>query len=363
MENIVVHSDNRPSNFVIFGLVFEDRQIFKETVKCVLGDELNDKTYAVSEKEDKMGSPIYNRIRFDVYAEDDKIYGLDMQNGYVGEMIRNRLVYYSCRAIGGQDVKNFEYDKLKNSVVTFIFEKHSYKSKRFMTNAYMAYDNDGKMEKYSDLINVVEVNLGRYKKTDKVELNILCEFLRIQNNGHLEQFHKNHGSSEFGKMLYDKYMKVAFDKERIERVGNMQLYQAKTQVKYLSENDIKFLWEEWNEERSGEIIKEMLIYGDSIEKISKITHMPEEKIREIKKILKNSVKSNDIIEFIENKIKANGTQVIVSGEIHTEMELNNRMPTVCSAMRKLTNKYKHEYVDDHTPSGQTSTLAIKYFYE
>jgi len=274
-------NDNRPSNYVIFGLVFEDRQIFKETVKCILGDELNDKTYAVSEKEDKMGSPVYNRIRFDVYAEDDKIYSLDMQNGYVGEMIRNRLVYYSCRAIGRQDVKNFEYDKLKNCVVTFIFEKHSYKSKRFMTNIYMAYEDNGKMEKYSDLLNVVEVNLGRYEKTDNIELNILCEFLRIQKNDHLDQFNKNHSGNEFGKMLYDKYMKVAFDKERIERVSNMQLYQAKTQVKYLSENDVKFIWEQSREE----IIKEMLIYGDTIEKISKIMHMPEEKIREIEEEL------------------------------------------------------------------------------
>ena len=161
MENIIMTNDNRPSNFVVFGLIFEDKQIFKETVKCILGDELDEKTYAVSEKEDKMSNPIYNRIRFDVYAEDDKIYSLDMQNGYVGEMIRNRLVYYSCRAIGGQDVKNFEYGKLKNCVVTFIFEKHSYKSKRFITNVYMAYEDGGEMVKYSDLLNVVEVNHPR----------------------------------------------------------------------------------------------------------------------------------------------------------------------------------------------------------
>lgn len=48
MENITVTNENRPSNYVVFGLIFEDRQIFKETVKCILGDELNDETYAVS---------------------------------------------------------------------------------------------------------------------------------------------------------------------------------------------------------------------------------------------------------------------------------------------------------------------------
>jgi len=293
MEKIIVTNDNRPSNFVVFGLVFEDRQIFKETIRCVLGDELNDKTYAVSEKEDKMGAPIYNRIRFDVYAEDAKIYSLDMQNGYVGEMIRNRLVYYSCRAIGGQNVKDFEYDKLKNCVVTFIFEKHSYKSKRFMTNVYMAYDDDGKMAKYSDLLNIVEVNLGRYKRTaDNIELNILCEFLRIQNSEHLEEFYTNHGEREFGKMLYDKYMKIAFDKERIERVANMQLSKLKSQAKYLSENEIKFFWEEGKEEGVKEGVKKGEKKGE--QKAEKKAHA--EKVNMVKNLIRIGLTNSQISE-------------------------------------------------------------------
>ena len=72
------------------------------------------------------------------------------------------------------------------------------------------------------------------------------------------------------------------------------------------------------------------------------------------------MKTQDIYNYIESKIKNSGTQIIVSGEIHAELKLANRMPMVCSAMRNLTKMYKHEYLDDHTPSGQTSTLAIKY---
>ena len=284
MDDTIITNDNRPSNFVVFGLIFEDRSIFKETVRCILGDELNDRTYAVAEKEDKMSGAIYNRIRFDIYAEDDKIYSLDMQNGYTSEMIRDRLVYYGCRAVGGQDVKNSEYNKVKNCVVTFIFEKYSYKSKRFITNAYVAYDDDGKIAKYSDLLQIVELNLGRYKPTDNnAELNILCEFLRIQKSEHLQTFYTNHGESEFGKMLYDKYMKVAFDKERIERVANMQLYQAKTQVKYLSENDVNYIWEQSREERDEEMAREMLIDGEPMEKIIKYSKLTEERIHELKK--------------------------------------------------------------------------------
>ena len=80
MEKIKITNQNRPSNDVVFGLVFEDALIFKMTIKCVLGEEIDDKSYVVSQKENSIGSSIYNKIRFDVYAEGDKIYTVDMQN-------------------------------------------------------------------------------------------------------------------------------------------------------------------------------------------------------------------------------------------------------------------------------------------
>lgn len=271
-------NDNRPSNYVVFGLIFEDRQIFKETVKCILGDELNDGAYIVSEKENRMGGALYNKIRFDVYAESDKIYSLDMQNGYTSDMIRNRLVYYACRAVGSQEVKNSEYDKLKTCVVTFIFEKNSHNSKQFLTNYYMAADIDGKTIKYSDLLNVVELNLGYYTETDNTDLNILCEFLRIQDSKNLKKFYEKHTNSEFGRILYDKYMKVSLDKDRIERVKYMNLYQAKSQVKYLSENDVEFLWKQRGEEMATNMLKKNKY---TIEEISESTEITIERVKEL----------------------------------------------------------------------------------
>ena len=71
--------------------------------------------------------------------------------------------------------------------------------------------------------------------------------------------------------------------------------------------------------------------------------------------------TKEIKAYIEEKIRSNGSVIVTSGDIHNELKLNNRMPMVCSAMRGLAKEYKHEYVDDHTPSGQTSTLSIKFF--
>jgi|GEM_PF-1394511 len=286
MEDIIVTNENRPSNYIVFGLIFEDKQIFKETVRCVLGDEINDETYVVSEKENRMGSALYNKIRFDVYGESDKIYSFDMQTGYTSEMIQNRLVYYACRAVGGQEVKKFEYGKLKMCVVTFIFEKNSYNSKQFLTRYYMASEIDGKIVKYSDLLNVVELNLGYYAGTDNENLNILCEFLRIQSSEQLRDFAERRNGNEFGKMLYSKYMKVISNKDTIERVANMQLYQEKLQLKYLTENDVKFIGEEYENLRAEKIAENLLIKNKlSIEEIAETTGLNLERVTKLKEEL------------------------------------------------------------------------------
>ena len=232
MEEIKITSKNQPSNDIVFGLVFEDMQIFKTTIKCILGEEIDETSYVVSQKENSMGSSIYNKIRFDVYAEGDRIYTVDMQRGYPQELIRKRLVYYACRAVGGQRVRKGRYDELKTCVISFIFETSSYGSKQFMTEYYIASDAGGKIRKYSDLLTIIELNLKYYESTDDENLNILCEFLKIKNNKGLDKFVENHGGSEFGSILYERYIKVILDKDLMEKVSKMELYQEKMQLRY-----------------------------------------------------------------------------------------------------------------------------------
>ena len=85
------------------------------------------------------------------------------------------------------------------------------------------------------------------------------------------------------EILYDKYVKVAIDKKKIERVANMDLYQLKSKVKYLSEEDVDFLWEEFKEERGEDIAENMLKKNKySVEEISEITELTIEKITALK---------------------------------------------------------------------------------
>ena len=72
----------------------------------------------------------------------------------------------------------------------------------------------------------------------------------------------------------------------------------------------------------------------------------------------------DIRNYIKEKLnnaKENGLSYydIVSGDIHREMNLDNKMPSVCSVMYQL--KGEKDEVLHTTPSGKSSTIKIRYY--
>ena len=142
----------------------------------------------------------------------------------------------------------------------------------------MASEIDGKIVKYSDLLNVVELNLGYYEGTDDANLNILCEFLKMQDNEQLKEFYEKYGSSEFGEMLYGKYMKVIMDKDRMERVANMQLYQEKFQLRYHTIDEADALWKKSSEKIAISLLKKNKL---SIEEIAEATELSIERVKNL----------------------------------------------------------------------------------
>ena len=56
--------------------------------------------------------------------------------------------------------------------------------------------------------------------------------------------------------------------------------------------------------------------------------------------------------------KENDNIVLRSGDIHKELGLTSRMPTVCAAMRKAMSD--GDAILHQTPSGNSSTLLINY---
>lgn len=79
-----------------------------------------------------------------------------------------------------------------------------------------------------------------------------------------------------------------------------------------------------------------------------------------------SANKDEIKVYIQNEMaqaKKNGkTEItLVSGEIHNELGYKHRHPAVCSVMYKCMSD--NDVVMHTTPSGNSSTIAIKYFLD
>jgi len=90
------------------------------------------------------------------------------------------------------------------------------------------------------------------------------------------------------------------------------------------------------------------------------------KSKSIVKVDKNTgkVSTQDIRNYIKAKLETareNRSSYcdVISGEIHREMNLDNKMPSVCGAMYKLVSE-KDEILHT-TPSGKSSTIKIRYY--
>lgn len=66
------------------------------------------------------------------------------------------------------------------------------------------------------------------------------------------------------------------------------------------------------------------------------------------------------IQEVKAKAKESGKTsiILVSGDIHKELELKNTMPSVCNAMKQCMEA--GDVVLHTTPSGNSSTIKIEY---
>lgn len=90
----------------------------------------------------------------------------------------------------------------------------------------------------------------------------------------------------------------------------------------------------------------------------------EEKTEIIKQTSKKTAGVNDVVQYLSDKFeqakKNNKEEITIrSGEIHSELGLKDRMPTVCNAMYKLQTP--RDEVVEKPNKGYGARLVIKYF--
>ncbi len=199
-------NDFPPRNDVVFSIMFGDMTLFSVLLKCVTGHELKTKEI-ISQACVLPDNVEHNYIRFDTFAKDENgtIYSIDLQNTYSETLIKNRTIYYACRAVAGQTVNKGNYDQLNKVVISFIM---TCKKNALPTEVIRLYNQNHEI--YSDLFTLYNVYTPAVNQSEKAnrELKIFSEFFSVKNEEQMGNFIDRYAEDLLGKRLIVLYSQV-----------------------------------------------------------------------------------------------------------------------------------------------------------
>ncbi len=198
-----------PRNDLIFAIMFSGRDtgkvLFAELLKSVTGHTLNTEE-VLSQANYPPENIDHNYIRFDTYAKDSNgtIYSIDLQNTYAEQLIKNRTIYYACRAIAGQTVNKGAYHQLNEVVVSFIMTKKDNAEPVEIIHLY-----NQNHEIYSQLLTLYNVYVPSVNADEKgnieQNLKIFSEFFSADSQESLEKFYEKYSQSILANQLLSLY--------------------------------------------------------------------------------------------------------------------------------------------------------------
>ncbi|MDR0943723.1 MAG: Rpn family recombination-promoting nuclease/putative transposase [Ruminococcus sp.] len=233
-------TDFIPCHDVVFSLMFEDSELFKELVKSVTGKdiELIDEPFSQVSKRERV---TLSSIRFDLFAKTTQgVFSIDMQRR-VDDNLVNRIIFYACRMISSQDVSRMQYSSVLPANVSFIMsEKESSENKNAVRYVKTAYTDTG--EPFSDLLNIALVYVPTVLKTTPPDsaIHIFSEFFSIKEINDAENFENKYKNNDLGVKLMERYNTVVFNEEALKAFAKEPYFTDK-----------------YTEERNKEIIREL----------------------------------------------------------------------------------------------------------
>ncbi len=210
--------DFPPRNDVVFSIMFGDMYLFSSLLKAVTGHTLHAKEI-ISQASVTPDNVEHNYIRFDTFAKDENgtVYSIDLQNTYSETLIKNRTIYYACRALSSQTVEKGCYEKLNKVVVSFIMTS----KKNNLPVEVITLQNQNH-ENYSDLLTLHNVYTKTVNGSESKELNrelkTFSEFFSVSTAEQMQEFYDCYGDTELGEVLIRIYGKAILR----EDLGNIQ---------------------------------------------------------------------------------------------------------------------------------------------
>jgi predicted transposase/invertase (TIGR01784 family) len=272
-----VHPTFIPCHDVVFSMMFEDSYLFCALIKAVTGRdiELQDAPFSQISKREKA---TLSAVRFDLFAHTAQgTFSIDMQRTF-NENLINRIIYYACRLISTQSVKEMRYSDLQPVSVSFIMsEKPSdcATAVRYITTAYKDTH-----EQFSDLLNIALVYVPTVIETsDKYsELRIFSEFFCITNDNDMKEFEDSYKITDLGVKLMQTYSNTLYNQKAMEAFAQEPYYTVKD-AEWLAQGIFESYMKR-TEENEKKTLKK-LIGKVSPEDLAEAFDMPVDKIRKL----------------------------------------------------------------------------------
>jgi predicted transposase/invertase (TIGR01784 family) len=262
-----------PCHDVVFSMMFEDSDLFKQLVKAVTGKEVEliDTPFSQISKRETV---TLSSVRFDLFAKTEHgMFSVDMQRSYGTDLI-NRIVFYACRLISTQNVVDMKYSELQPINVSFIMAEKPSDSKEPIRYIKTVYTDTG--EPFSDLLNVALVYVPSILKTadSDSDIRIFAEFFSIKNNDDAEKFEIKYQNSTLGDKLMREYSKISFNEDALRVFANDPYYTDKDYERITLER------ERAAKERDRERVK-ILADRIPVEELATLFNMPITEVRRL----------------------------------------------------------------------------------
>ena len=287
---IPFREDYPPRNDIVFSIMFGDYTLFASLVKAVTGHTLKAKEI-ISQANVRPDNVEHNYIRFDTFARDENgtVYSIDMQNTYSEMLIKNRTIYYACRALSGQTVEKGKYDKLNKVVISFIMTsvKHS-------EPIEIIHLCNQKNEIYSDLLtlyNVYTPSITDEEPDIPSDIRIFSDFFSVRTYEDMKVFCENYSGTEAGKRLIILY-RSALGQTDFNNIKEREYFNMKITEQDINEAKIEAMAEgraegiakgraEGIAKGEARILKKLQALGNSIKQLSEMFDMPESEVESL----------------------------------------------------------------------------------
>ena len=280
-----------PKSDVVFTVMFLNKELCEKTLQLILGENI-ELVDIVAESKNDLHKAALNSIYFDIKtkAVDGRVVTLDLQRKYIKDRVRNRTVYYACREISSQEVRQGKYENLKNVIVTFLLTEASLK--HTSDDSCIVLKNNITNELYTNILTIHEVNIKHISSENAEELQILRHFFEIENQSDFDKFSAEYGGTGYGKLLLSSYVKTISEGSLLDSLEKEDKYMIRlTDEERLQEREEGRLEgrqegrlegrQEGRQDKAAEIALNLLNMNMSLSVISKATGLSEKEIEKL----------------------------------------------------------------------------------